>query len=273
MQQRAFTLIETLIASSIVVVILGAAVVSNRVIQESASRTDDRTVMEALADQSMEIIRGYQIVLPTLNLGNNARMNIPINDATTDRYGMFIATQIGNGCSPAGGQCKEVPNGGPILMTWCDDQNPGSCQTNYRSNVKVSAACLATGCTAAQIFSYVQSQVPAADSGDVIAVRRTPYSGAGSNNNRMVVDFTSPLIAGSTIDMTNTNSKADWDFYVKTIKMSRQGRNQASVGYTPASGNDLQKSRRSLYVVIVTIFNINNPNSKVIRTQTFTDWQ
>jgi prepilin-type N-terminal cleavage/methylation domain-containing protein len=246
MHKKAFTLIETLIALSIVVVVLGASISANRVIQISSQVTAERTQMSALVDESVSSLQLFQrqIATATLSLGGPT--------------GFDIIGGVGN--SPVKKVIfysdPSVSYVSAITQKICSDTT-AACQVE-KSPVHIGVAAL----TVAQMFANNSI------AGELVAVRRSPAAlrQGLSMSSRLTTD------GNGIADVTATADLGIWDFYVRQINVIRLGSAGSWYGQTLNAGHTQGQARNATYQVTISISKYQTASTPTVsRTIILTD--
>src|SRR3712207_4661219 len=122
LRQPGFTLMETLIALVISVVILGGSSLAARAIQENVRRTEERTQMASLAQESLDTMR---FLRDSLKLQGRALAEdnggVDLNAGNNDDIaeGSFVARPDSFTNCQAAGSCPNAQSGGPLVLRWC----------------------------------------------------------------------------------------------------------------------------------------------------------
>lgn len=260
-KKTAFTLIETLIASVLLVVIVGTAVVANRSIQTSSSRSEEYAQMSALASEALDQVR----FLKNSNPGSFYTL-LGLNPVGDNKYIVFVGNnEISNNCTY--GLCNPIESGGPAKLIWCQ-YSDNACRQ------MPSPVCLsASNCNMQDVFAEIDFKLGNSGhvSGDYLAIRRNPYSTTTNlDQHRMVVDLQNPLSSMSAA-LRSTVDTDQWNFYSRIINVQCIGTGGASTGFLQAA--NLDELKKGTYVVKVTLTNLNNPSSTVSQSTILTDWQ
>jgi len=284
MKQQAFTLIETLVAASLAVIVLGAGVISSRTVESNTTFSSDSVQMNALADESITSFKLWrdQLQEKGLTLSDASALDIKESDAnnTKQRLGYFFSYPTAlNGCAPVGLACKDQTEGGPVLLQWCDTtKNKSNCMFNT-SPVGIddiqNLKCPANGnkCEYDVLFSKL--------GGDLVAIGRAGDVG-DQGYKRIIVDGqtnpSTPL--GSLKTEVLTSERAKWDFYFRTLTITRQDNTQAMIsgpdfklGATNMDAAANNAMRKASYLVNVTITSYANPKSTITKSALLTDWK
>lgn len=278
--KKGFTLIETLIATVIAVVVIGAGATANLTIQRNLEQGEERLQMNALAAEALDnlrFLRDYAGVnfASTLNFSGASSAF----DATERGTLVSNRSRFDSGCSL--GSCPETENGGPIVLDWCGSTEVPGCGKDYLSPVTFSE-CPSTPCLLKDTLnSSILSAKLGSDSGvggDLVGVRRKPFL-SSEVTSQEIADVGQYLTTGGAYSAAqlNADDKSDkqlWNFYIRQIMVTRVGRTSSSgrpatdaaVGFQhlpiPESVN-AQSLRSSMYVVKVIIQNYHNPQRRV----------
>jgi hypothetical protein len=241
-----------LVALVILAVVLGASVIAGRTLANQAQVSADQTQMAALADESIANVRllqqVYEASASPLDFGS-ATFNLAEASSGHSVKGAFYVDVTGT--NPSG---STLQNGGAAILKWCQFDDL-SCAQKFSP--------VGTANTSTLNSLYRDADV----GGELIAVRRsdTPVTydacSSSAQANRQVVDLSNPV--QQTLSLTKpcflaTSANArDWDFYVRTIVITRQAN-------TTALTNDT-------YQVVVTVQNYLHPGSTLVRKALVTD--
>ncbi|HSI20550.1 MAG TPA: hypothetical protein VLA04_02465 [Verrucomicrobiae bacterium] len=203
LKRPAFTLLETVIALALAVVVMGAAVSANRAVQRNAAVTEMRTQQEALVQDAVDMIT------LTHNALRSATPAQPLSDAFLPVTLTASPVRIAPYRTRPGSQAS-ITTTHPIHLLWCASGNPGCAGL-------VSPA----GPTNA---SYTMSSALNVSEGEVIAVRKgVPSALQNFIVEPQVYDFTYLPTTGTnttTYFASDLNHQKDWDFYRRTISIA-----------------------------------------------------
>lgn len=246
MHKPAFTLIETLIALTIVVVVLGASVSANRVIQIGSQVTAERTQMSALIDESISSLQLFQRQMQTGGLSLGSVTGFDILAAGVDspaKKVLFYADPAATYTSP-------------ITQKICTETT-AACQAE-KSPIHIGIPFL----TVAQMF--VSTDI----GGELVAVRRTPAT------QRQVLSMASRLTTDSNgvADVNSTTDQAIWDFYVRQITVVRLGTTGNWYAQPIDGGHTQGQARNAVFRVTITLSKYLSPGVPALsRTIILTD--
>lgn len=202
MRRPAFTLLETVVALAIGILVMGAALTANRVIQQNAQLSEIRAQEEALVNEAIELMQLTYATQESIDadledafpwLGNNSPTRvIP--------YRVRLQTPESN-IDPQGAQ-------------WCPPSN-NSCSNGSGDLVSPAGPDFEGG-------AYRMSSALSANGAEVIAVRRkTP-----NLTDPQVYDFMYLPSVGNVVSTTVFADRAadqgDWDFYRRRITLTKR---------------------------------------------------
>lgn len=198
MKRSGFTLLETVVALAIGVIVMGAALTANRAVQHNAQIAEQTAQEDAIINDTIDQltmtsnatrINGVNLSTAFAGLGSNSpvrvapyrfRQQSPLNP--TD----------------------------PMVIRWCTPTD-ASC-----------TGLLEIPSPSTTIGDYSLGTALAANGAEVIAVRRTtPVS-----NEPQVYDFTylpaSTAVAGSTLFADDATAQTNWDFFRRQVTVTNQ---------------------------------------------------
>ena len=245
--QPGFTLLETLIALSIAVLVLTTAGAAHHSVQQSILISEQQAQMSTLASQSVQEFRLLKDqstdMAATFGFGNAASADSVVK-------GAFIATKGGIGeCSTV--QCSNIEDGGPAILSWCATTAP--CASTAISPVGI------TGCLPLCRFA----DIVAAHQGEVVAVRRDPFiSGA----NKMVsLGFDGTFTGGAPTNRFSADDftiRQSWDLYLRTVTLTKVSPSSSlDFAQTKNGASDASLLRGSLYKITVNVQDYYNPSA------------
>lgn len=196
MRRRGFTLLETVIALAIGIIVIGAAVTANRVVQRNAQAAELRVTQESIANETISLM---ELTLNTQRQGaqplslafDGIGTNAPVRTAP---YRFRQSDPLGAA--------------DPVVIRWCTP-------TDASCTGIISTAGPATG-------SYSMATALSANGAEVLAVRK----GAPVLGQPQTYDFTYLPTTGSVLATTlfadNSTHQADWDFYRRQVTITSQ---------------------------------------------------
>lgn len=168
MRRPGFTLIETLIALLILVVVLGGSLTASRALSKQTRVTTDQTEMAKLADESLGALQTMRATDP----GN---------------FGATVGLAA-NASAPVSGAAIAAASAPYVSASWCGS----SC----------ASALLVPVC---QLHSSCRLSTQLSDKGEVVAVSRTDPAG-GVCGTAAVVDLLSKLPVTCQVDPSDTSN-------------------------------------------------------------------
>lgn len=287
-RKSGFTLLETLISIAIIVVILGAAIASNRVITDSSALQLSVSQMDSLAEEGISEVQFLRDSLPT---GTSVASYFGLNDSAADAtvYGTFHSNLTNlSGCSS--GNCPQAEAGGPVLLTWCTAGStctvgPTTVVSPIKLNDSIATCPNDNGdCSLSKMFV-----VPAIANSEVIGLRVTKYAaldnscdasaGVSENADRMMADAASQLndpAANHSCISTYVSSQPNknWNFYTRLIKITQPAAavcgacSTTNLQFNGDSGGPLFNAalRPKVYVVNVTVTDYFNPENTITKS-------
>ncbi|MBU6389514.1 prepilin-type N-terminal cleavage/methylation domain-containing protein [Patescibacteria group bacterium] len=290
-RQSGFTLLETLVALVILVVVLSAATISNRVIYNQSSLVTQQIEMGSLADeviQSMYLQRDTILTSAGPSPLSTFTTYLGLSSGSTSDTvvtGTFKANAAPlNQCANPNGPfiaCPPVDQNGPIQLQWCTAQS-GSFQCNGGTATSVPAPVQIAGCSTCD---SLEGEMAQENGGEVVAVSRDS-TGLNAAGKRLVIDAADPTSGSS--KAPSTDQTDDWDFYIRTISVINYGScdpasnscvsaapqfpNSTGFYYnTPAGiGNYDRGLRNHTFLVVVKVENYHNPAIALTRTALIT---
>lgn len=225
MRRPAFTLIETLIALAIVIVVLGASITANRVIQIGSLIASEHTQMAALADESISDLQliHKQLQATNTSLGDNT-LGFVLPSNTTDT-------------SPA----QKVAIYADKTTTYLDATTLHLC-TALSGVCKDEVSPLASQGTA---LSLNQQFTRSDMGGELVGVRHTTSTG------RQLLSMSSRLSSDGGSGVADTSDTANWDFYVRKVLVTRLGTTGTWYGQTISQTQG--QARSAVYQVTIRI--------------------
>lgn len=196
MTRRGFTLLETVVALAIAIVVMGAALTANRVVQSNAQLTELTTQQEAILGDTINMLT---LTHDTLRQGaqpfSSAFLGLGVNSPLRIAPYRFR-------------QADPLQPTDPVVIKWCTP-----------SNVTCTGLISTAGPTNAQ---YAMSTALSANGAEVIAMRKTaPVLGEPQ-----LYDFTflpsTGLVSGTTLFGDSDISLKDWDFYRRQITVTNR---------------------------------------------------
>ena len=231
--RRAFTLIETLIAMAIALVLLGASLFASRQISASALQLHDRAEMGAVADEVIAELRLAQLQNPSQPLATTLGIG-----AATQQTGGFYTSSAGT----------------PVALSW---GSTSQLAPIISANSPVTQTGLAAG-------SFTDLYAMANDLGDLRLGSQLTLDLSTPRQAGTKIDADAAADSGhwSVYAVTTTLVRA-------SDTTSGWGFNNDAGAAVSTNKSQLQTGS---YLVQVTVSNYHNPASKLVRQAYLTDW-
>jgi len=266
--QSGFTLLETLVAAVLVVIVLGSITLTNRTLSQGAQTAQANLQLNALADEAIDQVTLFHDTLPA---GTKLSTAFGLSVSTTS-VGLFAVNQtpLISGCSGTG--CIQPGLGGPEMIQWC---NPtASDATGFCAATVAGTSRTGSGTTYAAMAADSALKLDG-QSAELVAVRRTAYT-KGYADWRQIVDASNPSKVGESFTVLSpaTSSQAtDWGFYLRTIQVKRLALPDTLPPLYSNAGLNAAALRQATYVVTVSVKNYSSNQNIVRKTVTLTDWR
>jgi type II secretory pathway pseudopilin PulG len=213
MKRKAFTLLETIISLAIAMVVMGAALTANRVVQRSAQLAEVKTQEEAILSNAFDM----------LNLTQNALQQTGKTFLTDGPNGTFYGmnTNVNSAIRIAPYRFRQQPtllSTDPSVIKWCTVTDP-SCAIG--ANNIISSAGPTSG-------NFTMGSALSVNSYEVIAVHRT------TDAQPQIYDFgylpSTTAVTSTSLAADNATDQSNWDFYRRAISITN--RTSPYAGYT-----------------------------------------
>jgi type II secretory pathway pseudopilin PulG len=295
LRTKGFTLLETVVAAAITVVLLSAVSGINHTVQSSVAREEDAAQMGALADESISQVQFWRDAMTTYNStqltdSSNSGVSLSQNSGDTDAHveGTFYAPpQTSGNCINNGSvavPCDFVENGGPVVFMWCDASTNKNSKcadgnTRLRSIVTpfIPPSSSAGSYTLNKAFGFSSTVLGMADP---VAIPLKPYATVSQcmngtrNDCRFMVDSSNGI--QNEVSSLQAGVTPGWSFYSRTVSISRPGIVPACDASVKAAYRSDQTNfvtapqcallRSNAIYVTVTVTNTANPQSTLTKT-------
>jgi prepilin-type N-terminal cleavage/methylation domain-containing protein len=249
-KKSGFTLIETMVASVIMVIVLSSAIAVGRGVQANATRSEEQLQMTSLVNESLDNVALLRDALSNGSSPKSLGEGIGLVPGKASK-GVFAA-DVGCG-QPV---CPKVEEGGALRLKWCDLKSFGSSACSMAVSpvaMNDTTNCsTGTNCPLETVYRKFKLKGIPGNGYELVAVRTRPLEGP---EKRSVLDASS--LSESNPDTVLYIDGADgWSLYARQIEITR------------LSGSPLQDAS---YQVTSTVYSYRNQSQKVSRTVLITD--
>ena len=203
--KRGFTLIETLVALGIIVVVLGSSVTANRVLLSSIQSSEDKVQMEGIADEGVQLMQ-----LMERQEANRASGSIGNYFANNTTAQWVVPHTV---ASATLSTAKDVD--------WCSEQRSSVGYNGVSANSCKNTTSVVQICNA----STKMSDVVALTGGELIGVRRAAIAADNTAYAQLYYSFTMARTAASDSPIRASDgactATAGFDYYVRTMQVTR----------------------------------------------------